>query len=209
MSVPLATILGHIWPLLNAVDESDVVFTSAAELQRTLEFWQKKLADTYGIFIVRDTATITLVNGTQTYSLPDRCASVMHVAINGRPLVATSTNQLEALDDSFQTTAETAAKPTSRFFLDKSGANIIGFHPVPTTGFSVGQAVEVIFAQYACDLSAGIDGPLPIVDWLEIQTIGEARRHESDFSMPECAQACSQLADLYSQAMTAYFGKSQ
>lgn len=209
MSEPLATVLAHIYPLLHASSQSDVVFTDDAELTRFLANNAKRLAERFGLFVERDTTTIVLSDGVALYALPDRHLSTLHVSIDGVPLVFSSTATLEAKDEFFQSTAETAGNLTSAFYEDKVGANMIGFWPVPADGLSVGKTVEILFHRYPCDLSGGIEGPLPVVDYLEIKAIGEAYRKESDFEMPEVAKASEALAGLYEMAMRTYYGDAQ
>lgn len=209
MSEPLANVLGHIYPMLHATGSADLVFTTDAELTRFLNDHARRLAETYGILVVRDVTTITLIAGQQVYDLPEDHLSTLHVAVGGNKLVAYSVDELEALDDSFETTAATAQNPVARFFEDKKGFNQIGFHPVPSAASGVGETVEIIYHRYQCEISQGIEGSLPVVDYLEIQAIGEAYARESDFKMPEVAQAAVQLASVYQAAMMHYWGSSQ
>lgn len=213
MSVSILTTIANCWPYLHAVSAADVVFTSDAELTRIIADRLKALAERFGIFVARDTTSITLVAGTALYQTPPDHLDTIHVAINGVPLIASSTRELEAGDDAFQTTQSSATNPIQFWYEDEVGANTIGFAPVPSA-LDVGKVIEVIFHTYQCDLDEAhtnvtIDAPLFVGDLLEFTAVAESYQAESDFQMPEVSQAALQLVAVYEQAIGGLWGPSQ
>lgn len=208
MTIPLATLQSGLWPDLHATGESDAVFVTAADLERVISDRLKGLAMDYGIYVVRDIAFITLVAGRAVYDLPPRHLSTIHVAHQGRPLVASARAELERLDVNYQTTPATALKLVRRWYQDKHGFNRLGFHPVPAVA-DAGSKVEVIYFRYPCEVDAGIDGPLIIGDLLHLLTLGDVYSRESDFSQPETAQSAHAVAQLMTAQFANLWGMAQ
>lgn len=208
MTTPLSTIQSDLYIQLHSTSQSDAIFVSDSELEKVISDRIKDLAKQFNLYIVRDATFITLVAGQAVYDLPPRHASTLHVALNGLPLIPSSTHELEARDRAFETTAATAAKPIARWYEDKSGFNQIGLHPVPAVA-DAGSDLEVIYAQWPCEVTDGIDGPRYLADLLELLTLGDAFSRESDFSQPESAQAAKALASLYMEVMDDLYGGAQ
>ncbi len=207
MSISAATLLNHLYPLLHATSAADLQFWTDDDLKT---FLTNRLQDTvkqYGLLVEIDSTSITLVAGTQAYPAPPDHLDTMHVALSGKPLIASSTYELERLDNSYQTTPSTAAKPVKRFFEDKQGFNIIGLHPVPAAA-EAGLHPEVIYHSFPCD-SESIELPKVIGDYLELLTLGEAYSRESDLSILETAQSAKALASLFEDRMQQLYGQAQ
>lgn len=213
MSLDVTQLITATWPILHSDNSADAIFVDDAEVTRYFADKLKKLAQRFGVFIARDTSFVTLFNGQQIYNLPPRHLSTMHVAYQGSALCASSTKELEALDDDFQGTGATAQNPISRFYEDKMGINKIGFYPVPGAADN-GNQVEEIFHQYPCNIHEShldntINAPLFVGDYLQMGVVEECYKKESVFEMVEVAQGAGQLAQLYEQVMTAYWGGAQ
>lgn len=208
MSVSISTILSTTYPHLHSASQSDAVFVTDASLTRMATDQIRRLAQRFGVFI-RRSATTVLVTGQATYSAPPRHASTLHVTVDGRPLVASSSAELELRDQAYQTTQSTAAKPISRWYEDKIGsANRIGVQPVPRAA-DAGGILEVIYHEWPCSWEEPIDAPKLFGDYIELQLIGEAFSIESDFMQSESAQAARALAGLIEQATQTYYGVAQ
>ncbi len=213
MSLNVQTLISNCWPFLHATSASDAVFFTDAELTRSFADHLKRLAQNFGVFIVRDAVTVSLTQGQAVYDAPPRHLSTLHVAVGGKPLVAGSTAELELLSETYRTTEVVTGKTIRRFYEDKSGFNQIGFQPVPNAALA-GEIAEVIFHRYPCNLDeqhtdVAIDAPKVVGDYLEAKVIGDEYSHESDLQMPEVAQVCKQLAALYEATWSQYFGSSQ
>lgn len=207
-------LIQNCWPQLHAVGESDAVAWTDAELTRLFADALKRLAQEFGVFIVRS-AEIVLVQGTAVYNAPTRHVSTLHVAIleSGRPLIPSSTKEMEARSGSFQTTQATADTPIRYWYSDKQGANKIGLVPVPGAA-DAGTHLEVIYHIYPCNLDAAhtdvdIRAPKFIGDWAESVVMSESYGKESDFQMPESAQSYRQLSQLYEQILSSLWGGAQ
>src|SRR5271168_1244737 len=197
-TLSVETLIAEILPLLHTDTAADCIFTSDAELTEEFQNGLKRLGQEYALFVQRDTTSIVFVSGTSIYSVPADYAAAMHVAYQGKLLIPSSTKELEALDDSWQTTEATAQNPVSRWYSDKIGLNNIGFYPTPAAA-DVGLSPEIIFLAYPCNLddaheSTAINTPTVVGDLLELQVLAESYRKESDFQLPEVADACTQMA---------------
>jgi hypothetical protein len=128
-------------------------------------------------------------------------------------LSASSTNELELLDENYQATQADDDHPILYWYEDKSGQNKIGVYPVPAAA-DAGNTLEVIYHQYPTTLDEAhsnttITVPTPIGDYLECVVLGEAYGKESDGRMPETSAAMKQLAALYEEVILDYYGEAQ
>lgn len=208
MTTPLSTLQSDLYMQLHSTSQNDAIFVNDAELEKVIADRLTDLAMQHSIYIVRDTAFITLVAGQAVYDLPPRHLSTLHVALNGSPLIPSSTAELEGRDAAFETTAATALRPIARWYQDKSGFNQIGLHPVPAVA-DAGDRLEVIHASYPCEIDEGIEGPRFLCDLLELLALGDLYSRESDFQQPESAKAANALAGLYIEVMDSIYGSAQ
>jgi hypothetical protein len=197
--------ISQVVPVLHAHVPGDLVFWTQDELLRWLDDRVKNLAKK-GAFVVRN--TITLVDATATYDLPDRTLSVIHVAHASKPVKASSTTELEASTPTFATTTGDALE---RWYADRIGAGKIGLQPVPNAvAVAAAATAEVITHEYP----ATVDGvetitipvPLVVLDMFAVEVIAEAYRREGDSQMPEAAQQLDKLAGLYQSAVEQLWG---
>jgi len=189
-------------PVLHGHVAADLVFWSQDELLRWLDDRVKHLA-TKGAFVVRN--TVALVNGTASYDQPDRTLSVIHVAHNHKPLKASSSNELEALTPTFDTTTGDALE---RWYADNTS---ISFQPVPNAvAVAAASTAEVITHEYPATVDGveAVDIPVPLVvlDMFAVEVIAEAYRREGDSQLPEAAQQLDKLAGLYQSAVEQLWG---
>lgn len=210
----VTTLISSLWPPLHATDQSNVVFVTDEELTATIADQLKELARNFGVFVVRDIAT-ALVQGTASYPAPVRHVSTLAVSIleTGRPLVASSTKEMENWDRAYESTQAAAATPVRWWYSDKVGVNRIGIARVPGI-LDAGQHLEVIYHQYQCDLDPAhtvvdIRAPKFVGDYIEVTALAEMYGKESDFQMPESAQSYKQLGMLYEQIFQSWWGTAQ
>lgn len=214
MSPIVTTLIARIWPVLHAADAADSVFWSDEEITGYFKEALKRLAQRFGMFVARDTTSITFVQGTAVYNQPARHLSTLHVAVEGRPLVASSTSEMESRDSQYETRQVAVGKRIRDWYEDKlSGLNKLGFRPVPNAAIA-GLSPEVIFHQFPCSLDAAhtevaIDAPAVVGDFLWARVIAEAYGKEGDMQMPEVAQSARAFADLYEGLFSHYWGMAQ
>ena len=210
----VTTLIANCWPALHAASAADVVFTDDPIITRAIADCLKRLAQQFGVFVVRDVGTV-LVQGTAVYNAPVRHVSTLHIAIleTGRPLIPSSTKEQELRNGTFATTQATATAPIRYWYSDKIGINKIGLSPVPGL-LDVGNHLEVIFHQYPCNLDPAhldpnIRAPKWVGDYCEAVALSEQYSKESDFQIPESAQGYKQLAMLYEQLIPVSWGRAQ
>ena len=201
-------VLGDLWPLLNASSESDAVFWTEAELYQWADEATQELARLVGIFVERDT-TISTANGARSYTLPTRHISSIHVALGNKPLEPASIPELEARDDTWKTGASAAANAdVKRWYGDGDGVEKIGLYKVP----SAIATLAVIHHQFLATIDSGnptLSAPSPLRDYLLWAVLAEARRKESDSTMPEVAAHADERVKLLRTVFQAYWGVSQ
>lgn len=209
-------LISNILPHLHTDTAANAVFTSDPELTRFFDEALKEHARKFLVFVVRDTDDIDLVQGTAVYDAPDRHICTLHVTLlpdgdaeEAADLVASSTTELEGLDEAYRTT-----QGTPRYwYSDRSGVNQIGFYPVPNAA-AANDTIEVIHAEFPEELDEAHDNvdvpvPVPVGDMLEARVLQAAYGKESDFALPEVAKNLGELVSLYEQAITAYWGNAQ
>jgi hypothetical protein len=209
VSLNVNTLISNLLGPLHSDTTGHLVFWSDGELTRFFDEAAKRHAKLAGVFVVRDTTSITLVQGTAVYDTPARHVATLHVALDGVPLIASSSSELELLDDAYKTTQGTPAY----WYEDKEGANKIGFYPVPDAT-AAGKHPELIIHQLQADLdethsNATISAPAVTGDYLEAVVLGEAYGKESDARMPETSAGMKQLAKLYEQLYADLYGAYQ
>jgi hypothetical protein len=208
MSFTLSSLRSNLYPQFHAVGESDLVFTDNSQINSLLEDRLKDLAMEHQIFVQRDASFVTLVAGQALYSLPARHLATAHVALNNRPLVASSRTTLERQDTEYRTRAATVAKPVGFWYEDRHGFNQIGLFPVPAAA-DAGSKLDIIYFEFLCDLSGTIALPKIIGDMLEQLVIADLLSMESDFQMIEVAQSARALYGLMREPLMTLRGASQ
>lgn len=218
MSTTVTTVISDLLPMLHTDTMGNAIWWTDAEITRWAADFLKRHAELDGVFVLR--YVTPLFAGRATYDAPPNHLDTMHVSINGRPLISSSTTELEALNDAFRTAAETAGNLSSRWYPDRIGANKIGVYPVPAAALSDGADLEVIYHGFPCNLDeahtdTAIAIPAGMTDALLLSVLGEAYATESDATMPEVAANLRQivsLADptsLIRQIAQSYWGKAQ
>ena len=214
MPLNVNTLIANIIRTLHGTSLSDLIFWSDATLTRFLREALMRHSQQIGGFVARDITSVSLVNGTATYSLPANHLDTIHVALGGTTLLPSSTSELELRDDAYQTTAATTNSPVTYWYEDKAGANVIGLYPVPASGAGAGSDLEVIFHQDQCGIdeahtNTSITAPAILGDYLELKVIERAYSEEGDGQQVEVGQAAGQIAGLMEQALQGYFDVAQ
>lgn len=209
MALNVTDLITNLLPVLHAPDRASLVFWTDAQLTRWFKDALIRHAQRFGVFVKRDAITVDLVEGVATYAAPPNLCDVMHISLNGVPLVASSTSRLELLDDAFQTTQGTPR----RWYPDRIGANRIGVYPVPDAAVA-GQTLEIVYHEFPCNLdeahtNVDVEVPPAVGRLFELQVIGEARGAESDAAMPEVAASARQISGLLEQVVGVYYGEAQ
>jgi hypothetical protein len=198
-TISVTTMTTNLLPMFHASALTDLVWWSNGQIGHWFADWIKRHAQEHGGFVSR--GTIPLVISTATYSLPTTHLDTIHAALDGTPLVACSTSELDGLDDSYSSTTGT---PT-RWYVDRINQNKIGVYPVPiATG-----TLEVIYHSFPCDLTSGFLAPVMIGEYLELAVLAEAYDAESDGQMTEIAIAAREMMRLIDGVVTTYYGRSQ
>lgn len=209
MSLNVNTLISNLLAPLHSDSLANLVFWSDAELTRFFDEALKSHARRHGVFVKRDASSITLVQGTAVYSAPTRHIDTLHVTLSGVGLIASSTSELELLDDAFKTTQGTPAY----WYSDREGQNKIGFYPVPNLA-AVGLNPEIIYHEYVAELdeahvNTAVPVPAAVGDYLEAMVLKAAYSKESDCAIPETAQNLDELLKLYDSVITSLYGISQ
>jgi hypothetical protein len=195
---------------LHATNASDMVFWTPVEIIRWFNDHLRRLGQDHALFVARDITSVTIVAGTASYSLPTRTQSVFYAAHNNKPLIASSTHELEMLDVDYLTTP---GIPT-HFYTDKIGANKIGLYPVPTAAaVTLSSVLDLVICQYSpllddAQTNTFFTGPNAAGDALEFAVAAEMTGMESDASQPEIAQACRAMKGIYDAAFAKYWNKA-
>jgi hypothetical protein len=209
MALNVNNLIANLLPPLHSDTLANLVWWTDGELSRFFDEAVKSHARRHGVFVKRSITAITLVQGTAVYDAPTRHIDTMHVALAGVALIASSTSELELLDDAFKTTQST---PT-HWYSDREGQNKIGFYPVPDA-LNAGLLPEIIYHDYPAELDEAhvntvVPVPTPIGDYLEAQVLRAAYNKESDAALPEVAQNLSELIRLYENVILQLWGESQ
>lgn len=208
MGFTLTELRNNLYAPLHAVSEADLVFTDNSQIDSLLEDRLSDLAMEHQIFVQRDNTSITLVSGQALYSLPSRHLATAYVALNNRPLVASSRTILERQDVNYTTTQATVQKPVGWWYQDRQPANTIGIYPTPAVA-DAGSKLDIIYFEYLCDLSGTINLPKIIGDMLEQLVMADLYSRESDLMMPEVAQSGRAMYGLMSPQLETLRGKAQ
>lgn len=125
-----------------------------------------------------------------------------------RTLDAANVRELEALDSDWVRAEGTPA----HWLDDNQGAATTRIYPAPPADNSVSGYLVWIFHSYPAAISSGnytLSIPACLQEYFSWSMLSEARRKESDASMPEVADHYAARVDLLEQVIQAYWGDSQ
>ncbi len=209
MALNVNNLISDLLAPLHSDSTANLVWWTDAELSRFFDEALKSHARRHGVFVKRSVTAIALVQGTAIYDAPTRHIDTLHVALAGVALIASSTSELELLDDAFKTTQGTP----QYWYSDREGQNKIGFYPVPDA-LSAGLLPEIIYHSYEPELdeahaNTAVNVPAPIGDMLEAMVLSAAYSKEGDAALPECSENLKQLIALYDQIVVNLWGVAQ
>jgi len=211
----VAEVVAELGPALNAQSLAALTVATEAELYEWADEHAQRLARKIGCFVERS-GSLTIAAGSSTVNKPARHLSTLHFSRDHdgagdlRPLEATSTAELEALDLDWETRVadEDAGEFPKRFTEDQQPAGVVRVHPAPESETTA----AIVYHQYPAAIAAGspaIQAPRILGDYLFWAMLGEARRRESDEAMPEVAAFSEQMVELYEQVFERYWGQAQ
>lgn len=117
------------------------------------------------------------------------------------PLRPAGVRELEALDSTWPNSTGTP----DHYLHEDLGTTQIRLYKTPTAGPTT---LAVVHQAHLANLALNDQIPLPraLADYLYFYVIAEARSAETDGAMPEAAEFARQLADLYIQLATIFWG---
>ncbi len=198
-------VLAELYPKLNAAAAADLIHWTETELYQWLDEAAKRLARNIGVFVERD-ASITIVTGTAVYNLPARHLSTIHMSISGASLYPSNVQELEALDSAW---VETSGA-TSSFLNDNLGTASTRLYPNPDS--DVSGSLGVIFHRYVSEINSSnhsLTAPACLAEYFSWFALSEARRKQSEASMPEVADHFAKRVAWLEKVIEAYWGTAQ
>lgn len=199
-----STIINRLLPQLHAADEASLVATSRAELLEVIDESVKRLARACLIFVKRHTGQNT-ANGTAVYSLPSDHLATLHVSVADVPMIASSSSEIEMLDESYK---ETTGTP-EHWYGDGDGLNQIGLYPVPSGAAAISKVYQNLPAELSDPSVLTVQMPAVFDDYIHLRTLRETYTKESDIAMPELAAPLDKLLMLYEAAAVQLYGRGQ
>jgi hypothetical protein len=203
----LATVLDGVLPALGASSLADLDWTSEAELYKFADEGNKRLAQKIGGWVDRS-AAVAVTSGSAQVSMPTGYVDLIHASIAGAYLRPTSALELSALDVNWTTAAEGFLSPVRRISMDALGPTQGLLYPIPASSTTA----AVIYHRFQPTIQAGsstIPVASPVADYFAYAMLAEARRKESDQTMPEMAAHFDERLALFEQIFERYFGEAQ
>ena len=204
--VNLQALLGELWTPLNSTGPADAMFWTETDLYQWFDEAKNRLARTCGGFVRRDTSA-SIVSAQSAYSLPADHASTLQVDVAGGTLRPRTIQQLEALDDSWPTTAGTPAA----FVQAVPGQPQLTVYPVPGVG-DAGKTIGVVEHSIPAAIAlanALLAVPVPVREYFRFRTLGDARAKESPAQMQDTAQWFRGIAGMLEKAIIGYYGAAE
>lgn len=194
------------WPMLNAANESDAVWWTAAELYRFADEAVKRLARTTGALVTRDYTTLATVASQGAYAIPARHVSTIHLSVDSSAMLPATHEELEVLDDAW--TAAAAGTPT-RFAQDRDTAETLNLYPQPASG---GKVIAMVMHQFP----VAVDGShlnISVPECFKLHSLAAmvagARGREGKGAMPEVAGWLSGIVGLMESTARVYYGGAE
>lgn len=197
------TLINRLLPQLHATAEANLYATNRAELLEIIDESLKRLARKVLIFVARNTSLQT-ADETATYTLPERHIATLHVAIEEIGLIASSTSELEALDEAYKTTAGAP----QHWYGDGEGFSKFGLYPVPEGADEI-EIIEQEMPAEISELNLSCQMPAVFDDYVQALVLRRVYTKESDIQMPEVAGPLDQLISIYEATLIDLYGKGQ
>lgn len=126
------TVLTNLLPDLHATSFASMNFWTESSLIQWTDQAVKRLAVAAMVWIARDSSIETVI-GTAIYALADDAIETVHISLATTPLRAAAVMDLEARDESFQSTAGTP----DHWYEDDLMLGTVGLCPVPVAAAAV------------------------------------------------------------------------
>jgi len=200
-SIDTVAVIDELLPSLHADTRANLVYWTEADLINWMDEGLKRLARLCGVFIERDTS-ISTVNGTGVYALPERQDTTLYVSFGTTPLRPAAMIELEMRSATFQTDSGTP----DHWYEDAQGWNV-GITPVPTTAVSL----PLIMACWPPTLDVSkvntlVQAPAPLAGYLTMYVLAKAYGREGESEMPDVAQHCQARCEMYEGIFEHYYG---
>ncbi len=200
-----ATLVGDLWPPLNATGPTDAVFWAEDELYQWIDEGAKKLARNLGVFVDYDDSTIQTVANVKDYALPTNHVATIQADLNKTTLRARNVQDLEALDAGWPSTP--GSKPKA-FLEDTLGLARLTLYPPPDVAnesLFVGLTLQKIPPEITA-ATAILVAPPAIQDYFAFYALAEARSKETNASMEEISQWLLSICSQYEDVMRGLWG---
>jgi len=210
MSDSVVTRITALLPMLHSDTRANLVAWDDSFLTREFNDGLREATRTSGLFVAHNDSFINLIQGVIYYMLPSDLLDVIRVALDGVALIPSSTSELEMLSESFQYDQGTP----QYWYLDHGEYHQLGVYPVPNA-LAAGSQLDLIYHKSPCAFdeahtSTTLDAPLILGDMLELRTLTEAYKCESDMQLPEVAQMTTQaIEQLYKPNFLELYGRDQ
>lgn len=198
------TIITRLLPMLHATSEANLVATTRAELLVLIDQSLKRLARLSLIFTKRTTNQNT-ANATPTYSLPSDHLASLHISVANQPMIASSSHELETLDEAYQSSAGAPA----HWYGDGNGLETFGLYPVPTSTAAISKVYQSMPAEITDPSALTVTMPAVFDDYLQFRALRVTYTKESDIAMPELAAPLDNLLSHYEAAAIQLYGRGQ
>jgi hypothetical protein len=205
VALDLSVAIAEVEIALNAASGADLEPWAVEDLWDWMDEGAKRLARLCGVFVDRDTSN-AIVTGTAAYPLPAGHLSTIHASAGTLALYPANVQELEALDSNWVDTSG----PTDTYLMDTAGVTEVQLYPRPDV--SVTGNVALIFAHFPAKITSGattLSAPPVVQDYLKWHAIAEARRRQSDYAMPDVAEALDKWTGMLEEIFTGFFGTAE
>ncbi len=200
--VNAGTVIGNIWPPLNARGPADAVFWTQEQMLEWFNESAKRLSGAGNVFVVRDTS-LTAVLDTATYDLPAQHQATIQADLAGQVLKPRTVQETEALDATWPVTT---GDPEA-FLLDVEGVKKLTLYPIPNAA-AQGKTIGLVMRELPDEVTDFLAAPSFLAEYFTFSLLAEARSPvvETRAQMPEISAWCKQQADMMLQAIQSYTG---
>lgn len=195
------SVLTKLCPTLNAAGYSDLLWWTQDELIRFAAEAAERLGRTLGVFAVRDTTPVS--EDQWLYTLPARHVSLLHAALDNTALRPATIGEIEALDDTWDSTKGTPKK----YATDGAGLRSLTLYPVPEAAGTLAWIRHTYPALALGSMTAA--APEPVAGYFKYAVLEAAHQKESDGRMADVAQHAGERRKLYEAICSKYWGAAQ
>lgn len=199
--VDLNAVIDSVLPALGATSLSDLDWCTQAELLQWADDAAKRLASKAGVFVEYDASATTTI-GQAVYATPTGHIDTIKATL-AKNLRSITVAELNSLDSAWQVTPGVPLY----FSMDANAPNRITLYPVANAVTTLAS----IFQKFPATISVAshmLDMPRPVRGYFAFYVLAEARRKESDASMPEMADHFDSRVKMFEQVFEHLYGPS-